>query len=69
MYHDLESNLISVELAKGKINHVVELGNFLIHVDKNKKPLLLEILDGGKFIAQLQKMKKENILESIPADG
>jgi len=69
MHYDPESNLISIELAKGKIDHALELGNFLIHVDKNKKPLLMEILDGGKFVGQLQKIKKENVLQSMLADG
>ena len=69
MRHDLESNLISIEIAKGKINNVIELGNFLIHVDKNKKPLLVEILDGGKFIGEFKKIQKKDILKTITVDG
>jgi len=69
MFHDIESNLISIELAKGKIDHCIELGNFLIHVNKNKTPLLIEILDGGKFIGELQKIQKKDILKTITASG
>lgn len=65
MYHDPESNLISINIAPGKIDHVIELGNFLIHVNKNKAPLLIEILDGGKFVSQLQGQKKKKIIEAI----
>jgi len=67
MTYDHESNLISVEIAKGKIDHVLELGNFLIHVNKANTPLLIEILDGGKFVTQMQKMKKSEILKAASA--
>ncbi len=69
MFHDPESNLISIEIASGKITACIELGNFLIHVDKNKKPLLIEILDGGKFMAEIKKIHKREALETIVADG
>jgi len=65
MHYDLESNLISIAIAKGKIDHVVELGNLLIHVNKNKAPLLIEILDGGKFISQFKKQDSKKIIEAI----
>ncbi len=65
MHYDPESNLISINIADGKIDHVIELGNFLIHVNKNKAPLLIEILNGGKFVSQFKKMKKEDIIRSI----
>ncbi|MFA6550961.1 MAG: hypothetical protein WCV41_00305 [Patescibacteria group bacterium] len=64
MHYDPESNLISLEIAAGKIDHVVELGNFLIHVNKNRTPLLLEILDGGKFVSQLTKAEGKKLIES-----
>jgi len=56
MHYDIESNIISVEIAKGKITGCLEVGNFLIHVGKTKSPLLIEILDGGSFISQLRKV-------------
>jgi hypothetical protein len=66
MHYDPESNIISVEIAKGKITGCLEVGNFLIHVGKTKSPLLIEILDGGSFIAQLQKVKGKEALSSLP---
>ncbi|MFH1326113.1 MAG: DUF2283 domain-containing protein [Candidatus Falkowbacteria bacterium] len=70
MHYDPESNLISITIAKGRIDHVIELGNFLIHVNKNQTPLLIEILDGGKFVSQFQNMSKQEIINSvIPASG
>ncbi|PIR94755.1 hypothetical protein COT95_02460 [Candidatus Falkowbacteria bacterium CG10_big_fil_rev_8_21_14_0_10_37_6] len=67
MFYDLESNLISVKLASGKIDHVIELGNFLIHVNKVNTPLLIEILDGGKFVGQFKKISKQNVKKNLVA--
>ena len=67
MHYDNETNLISIEIAKGKIDHVIELGNFLIHVNKTNTPLLLEILDGGKFISQFKKLSKQDVEKIIVA--
>lgn len=66
MHYDPESNILSLELAKGKIDRCLELGNFLIHVNKTKTPLLVEILDGGSFMARLQKIKGKEALSSLP---
>jgi len=57
MEYDLEANIISLEIAKGKINHAKEIGNFIIHLSKTGKPILLEILDASKFIEQFNKIK------------
>lgn len=65
MHYDPESNLVSIKVAGGKIDHVIELGNFLIHVNKSRAPLLIEILDGGKLVSQFKKEKKQSILEAI----
>ena len=69
MYYDPESNIISLEIASGKIDHVIELGNFLIHVNKNNAPLLIEILDGGKLASQFATNEKgtSEIIEPIIA--
>ena len=56
MQYDLESNIISIEIAKGKMDHCIAMGNFLVHMNKQKTPLLIEILDGGKFISQMKKI-------------
>lgn len=57
MNYDIESNILSWEISKGKIDHVIELGNFLVHVSKAKKPIMVEILDASNFIGKLDKIK------------
>lgn len=65
MNYDIESNIISWEIADGKIDHAIEFGSFIIHISKNKKPLLIEILNASKYKGQLNKLKKEDFLAEI----
>jgi len=63
MIYDPEANIICWQIAKGKISHVHEVGNLIIHVSAGNKPLLIEVLDASKFVAQfnnLKKLKKAN---------
>jgi hypothetical protein len=70
MIYDPEANILCVEIAKGKIDHVREVGNFIIHLSGTGKPILLEILDASKFIGQFDKLKKlGDVNEIIPANG
>ncbi len=67
MIYDPESNIISWEVAKGKISHAKELGNLIIHVSKSGKPILIEILDASSFINQFDKIKDiQDIKKVIP---
>ena len=69
MIYDPESNIISIELAKGKISHVREIGNILIHVSKVGKPILIEILDASKFTGQFDKIQNlKDIKQALPAN-
>jgi uncharacterized protein YuzE len=57
MYYDPEANIMCIEIAKGKISHAREFGNFIIHLSPTGKPILIEILDASKFIGQFDKIK------------
>ena len=61
MHYEPEANIISWELADGKISHTREFGNFLIHLSPAGKPVLIEILDASKFIGQFDKIKATKI--------
>ena len=69
MIYDSEANIISWETASGKISHAREFGNFIIHLSKTGKPILIEILDASKFIGQLDKIKdlKKIKQQAVPA--
>ena len=68
MIYDNEANILCITLGKGDINHARELGNFIVHVSKSGKPILLEILDASKFVGQIDKLKVEKIKKAIPAN-
>ena len=63
MKYDAEANIMSWEIAEGKIDHAKEFGNFIIHLSKSGKPILIEILDASKFKKQFIKNKKEKTIE------
>ncbi|MBU1350222.1 MAG: DUF2283 domain-containing protein [Patescibacteria group bacterium] len=68
MIYDPESNIISWEIAKGDISHTREFGNFIIHLSKSGKPILIEILDASKFMGQFEKLKiRKEVGELLPA--
>jgi len=58
MQYDAETNILCWELGQGDISHVREFGNFIVHLTKSNRPILVEILDASKFVGQLDKLKK-----------
>lgn len=65
MQYDIEANILSWEINKDPIESAVELGNFIIHLSKAKKPVLIEILNASKFIGQMDKVKLEGIKKQM----
>ena len=69
MLYDQEANILCLEIAKGKINHAREFGNFIIHLSNTGKPILVEILDASKFIGQIDNIKNiRDIKKIVPAN-
>jgi uncharacterized protein YuzE len=56
MNYDLEANIASWELGKGKIAHTIELGTFIVHISAAGKPILIEILEASSFKTKLSKL-------------
>ena len=56
---------MSWEITKDPIDHAIELGNFIIHLSKTKKPVLIEILNASKFVGQTDEVKLEGIKKQI----
>ncbi|MFH0891549.1 hypothetical protein A2303_02400 [Candidatus Falkowbacteria bacterium RIFOXYB2_FULL_47_14] len=65
MLYDPEANILSWEVSKGEISHAHEFGNFIIHLSKAGKPILIEMLDASKFIGQFEKVKNLKDIKSI----
>ncbi len=60
MIFDSETNILYWEVAKGKISHAREFGNFIIHLSAKSKPILIEILEADSFIKQFNNLKEVN---------
>lgn len=63
--YDIESNVLSVEIAKGKITNTKEFGNFIIHLSSAGKPILVEILDASNFTKKFDIMTELNKIKNI----
>jgi uncharacterized protein YuzE len=48
--YEPEADVLRIEIRKGKIYDTLELGNFIIHLDKNLKPFYMEILNAKDFL-------------------
>jgi uncharacterized protein YuzE len=44
-----EADVLTI-ILKGKLSHAEEVGDIIVHFDKNEKPLFMEILKASKII-------------------
>lgn len=52
--YEEEADVLTIILKdKGKLSHAREMGDFIVHVDKNDEPLFLEILKASKIVPML----------------
>ena len=65
MEYDIESNILSWEVAQGKISHAREFGNIIIHFSPSGKPVLIEILEASNLIEQIDKLKNIKKIKNI----
>lgn len=52
-YHEDADVLTLVLKEKGKLSHAEEVGDIIVHFDKNGAPLFLEILKASKIVPLL----------------
>jgi|GEM_PF-6006245 len=52
LQYEPEADILSVEYARRTpIDHAMEVGNLIVHVSRNGKPVLVEILNASQFAA------------------
>jgi uncharacterized protein YuzE len=49
-YHEDADVLSMILKGKGKLSHAEEVGDVIVHFDKNGQPLFMEILRASKII-------------------
>jgi len=63
--YEPEADVLRIELRKGKLYDTIELGNFIIHLDKNLKPLYMEILKAKDFLLKTNQSVLMGIEEQL----
>jgi len=49
--YDEDADVLTIILKeKGKLSHAEEVGDLIVHFDKNGKPLFMEILKASKIV-------------------
>jgi uncharacterized protein YuzE len=49
--YDEDADVLTIILAeKGKLSHAEEVGDVIVHFDKDGKPLFMEILKASKIV-------------------
>jgi uncharacterized protein YuzE len=60
--YDEEADVLAIVL-KGSLSHAEEVGDIIVHFDKNEKPLFMEMLKAGKIIPlTVQGLAKKEII-------
>lgn len=68
--YEPEADVMSWELAPGKIDYAEEAGNMVVHFSKAHKPILVEMLGAKNFFANSKKIfaqSKHAVKMAIPA--
>jgi len=61
--YEPEADILRIEIKKAKIYDTAELGNFIIHLDKNLKPFYIEILNAKNFLLKTNQSVLKQIKE------
>ena len=54
--YDREKDILTVETSEDFIDHSEEIGPIILHLTKDNKPVLLEILDASEFLSEVSKV-------------
>lgn len=54
MKYDSDADVLSVVLKeRGKLSHAEEVGDVILHVDKEGRPLFFEVLNASKVVPKM----------------
>jgi uncharacterized protein YuzE len=62
--YDSDADVLSVVLKdKGRLSHAEEIGDVVVHLDKNGSPLSLEVMNASKVVPlMIQAMDKGELV-------
>lgn len=50
MSYEPEADVLRIETGRDPITYAAELGNVIVHFNRNDKPIYFEILEASKFL-------------------
>jgi uncharacterized protein YuzE len=67
--YEPEADVLRIEIKKGRIDDTIEFGNFIIHLDKDLKPLYMEIIKAKDFLLRTNQSVLNQIKETAFVQG
>ncbi len=58
--YDSEADVLMWEIGNKPIDFAKEIGNVVVHFDKQDEPVLIEILEARKFLSQAKNLLIKN---------
>lgn len=58
--YDKQSNILRIKITDRPFDYAEEMGNFVVHFDKENKPVYIEILNADQFIKETVSIVKPN---------
>lgn len=66
--YNIKDDVLVIEMSQAKIDDAFEANTMLVHVDKDKEPVLVEIFEASNFLKQaIKTLPKASIAHLIPA--
>lgn len=63
--YDKEDDVLMIWFSKDNINFAEQTGNVIMHFSKQKRPVLMEIIDATAFLKHAAMKFPKNIIKSI----
>lgn len=60
-----EDDLLAIRLSKKPFKAAEKIGSFIIHYDKERDPVLLEILNASKLLRQTTKALPKDVRNKV----
>ncbi len=58
-------DILMIQLSDKKVDDAYETDRMIVHVDKNNKPVLLEIFNGKQYLKELGKSLPEDLKQEF----
>jgi len=64
--YDPEADILAIKIANKPYDYAEELGDFIVHFNKNNKPVYIEILNANNFVKQTLNLIPKKTQKKVP---